>query len=403
MWNNITQVPDDPIFGLNTLFTQDPRPEKVNLGIGAYKDGGGQPVVLETVKKAESLLLNEHLNKEYPPMEGIPRFIQASAKLIFGADNPALAEGKIVTIQTLGGTGGLRIGAELIAEKCTKKVFFSAPTWPNHAQIFHFAGFSTGSYSYYDSKTHGLDFSGMKDSIVNIPKGSVIVLHACCHNPSGVDPSLQEWKELSSLIKKQGLLPFFDLAYQGFAKDLISDTAAIRLFISDGHDLLVSCSHSKNFGLYGERVGSLSVVSQNAENAPKIKSYLKQLVRSSYSMPPLHGARIATTILESDVLKKEWEKELQQMRQRIVDMRKALVNGLHQMKTPINFDFINRQSGMFSFSGLSEKQVLLLREKYGIYTPTSGRINVAGLNEHNIHYVVQSISKVINADETKTN
>lgn len=400
MWSTISLLPDDPIFGLNALFLKDQHPQKVNLGIGAYKDAAGKPVVLNSVHTAEKLLLEKGLNKEYPPMEGLPEFIQASMALVFGKEHPILNDGRLVGIQSVGGTGALRIAAELVSQKCSKNVFLPTPTWPNHQQIFNFAGLKVSSFPYYNEKTHGLDMPFMVQAIKEMPPKSLIVLHGCCHNPTGVDPSLAQWQELSHLIKKQQLLPFFDLAYQGFAQNLEADTAGIRLFVADGHEMLVANSFSKNFGLYGERVGSLAIISQDAATSRNVKSFVKQLIRSNYSMPPIHGAQIVTTILKSESLRAEWEIELQEMRHRIITMRQALVAGLHVMQTPIDFSFINEQTGMFSFSGLNETQVLRLREHHGIYTPLNGRINIAGLNESNIDYVVHSISQSLASHET---
>jgi len=400
MWNQISLLPDDPIFGLNILFAKDQHPQKVNLGIGAYKDSEGNPVILPSVHKAEQRLLEKRLNKEYPPMEGLPDFIHASMGLVFGRDHPILSDGRLVGIQTVGGTGALRIGAELVSQKCSKNVFLSNPTWPNHNQIFTFAGLNVSVYPYYDELTHSLDIASMAKAIQAMPKGSLIVLHGCCHNPTGVDPSPAQWQEISHLVKEQGLIPFIDLAYQGFAEDLETDAAAIRLFVADGHEMLVANSFSKNFGLYGERVGSLAIISNDQATSANVRSFVKQLIRSNYSMPPIHGAQIVTSILESESLRIEWENELRQMRRRIIDMRQNFVTGLHALQTPIDFSFINDQAGMFSFSGLNEKLVLLLREKFGIYTPLNGRINIAGLNQSNIDYVVDSISKVLATHET---
>ncbi|CCB85068.1 amino acid aminotransferase [Parachlamydia acanthamoebae] len=395
MFNQIDLLPDDPIFGLNILFSQDTRPEKVNLGIGAYKDEWGNPVVLSSVRKAEQLLLEQKLDKEYPPMEGVVDFIQTSLKLVFGSNHFLLKDKRIAAIQSVGGTGALRIGAEFYKEIASGPVFLSTPTWPNHLQIFRSAGMQVNFYPYYSEETHGFDFDRMCAAIRTMPPKSLIILHACCHNPTGVDPTFEQWKILSELIKEHQLVPFFDFAYQGFGANLEQDAQAIRLFAEEGHEMFVASSYSKNFGLYGERVGTLAIVTPDASTALKVKSHLKQRIRSSYSMPPLHGARIVSTIVQSLSLQQEWLQELEKMRSRIRNIRKAFVNRLSEAYCALDFSFMNEQLGMFSFSGLDEKQVLALRDQYGIYTPLNGRINVAGLNSSNLDYVVQAVSQIV--------
>ncbi|MBS4167857.1 amino acid aminotransferase [Parachlamydia sp. AcF125] len=396
MFTHIDLLPDDPIFGLNLLFSQDPCPEKVNLGIGAYRDGCGKPVVLSSVRKAEYILWEQQLNKEYPPIEGDSDFVQVTLELIFGTDHPLLKQNRVAAIQSVGGTGALRIGAEFFREMSLSGfVFLPTPTWPNHLPIFKSAGLQVAFYPYYSDRAHAFDFAQMCEALTTMPARSLIVLHGCCHNPTGIDPTFEEWKILSHLIKERQLIPFFDFAYQGFGSDIEQDAQAIRFFANQGHEMLVASSYSKNFGLYGERVGTLVVITPDDLTRVKVKGHLKHRVRSSYSMPPLHGARIVSTILHSPSLRQEWVQELEKMRKRIADVRKSFVEGLLKASCQIDFSFMNRQLGMFSFSGLNEKQVLTLREKYGIYTPLNGRINVAGLNSSNLDYVVQAVNQIV--------
>ena len=392
----LPMMPDDPILNLNVSFGADSRSNKVNLGVGSYKTGEGTPMVLSAVKKAEALLLEKNLNKEYLPIDGDKEFIQEALKIIYGKDFPPLKRGEICGVQTIGGTGALRVGSELIAARnISKTIFVSDPTWPNHKGIFSQVGLKVDLYPYYDQVAHRLDFTGMCESIKRMPKGSVIVLHACCHNPTGIDPDFDQWKELSKIIKNQQLIPFFDFAYQGFGNGLEEDAKAVRYFADQGHEMLVASSFSKNFGLYGERVGLLSFVAHNKETAAKVCSQLKSLIRCNYSTPPSHGVRIVKTILQDPSLHKEWDQELGNMRERIREMRKALVGELLTREDHKDFSFMNRQQGIFSYSGLDLDQVHRLRQEYGIFMPSNGRINVAGLNWHNLNYVVDAILSVL--------
>ena len=394
-FNDVALLPDDPILSLPSAFGADPRPNKVNLGIGAYRDAEGNPLVLNAVRKAETQILLKHCNKEYLPIEGDGEFLQCALQILFGSDLPSLNPQTIFCAQTVGGSGALRIAAEFLASNLSKTIFISQPSWSNHKLIFERAGLTVGSYPYFNLKTHQLDFSGMCEAIKNMPPASIILLHGCCHNPTGVEPTIEQWKELSHLIKQQKILPLFDIAYQGFGKDLSLDAEPIRQFAKDGHEMLVCYSFSKNFGLYGERLGFLTIINSLPEATAKIGSQIKFLVRGSYSTPPLHGARIVKTILKSRELTLEWQIELKNMRERINEMRTALVASLLTKGSQIDFSYINKQFGLFSFLELSTEQVMKLRHEKGIYMPVSGRVNIAGLNTQNLEYVVKSLLTVI--------
>lgn len=391
-FESLTLQPEDPILGLNALFTSDPNPLKVNLGIGAYKTADNKPLVLTAVAKAESLLLHKHINKEYLPIIGEGEYIQQALSLLFGSI--ALNQG-IVGAQTLGGTGALRLGGEFLAANATPLIYIAEQTWPNHALVFEKAGLKTQNYPYYDLNTHCLRFEELCSAIKQMPKGSAILLQACCHNPTGADPSFEQWKELSLLIKKQQILPFFDIAYQGFGKNLDEDAKPIRYFANEGHEMLVAYSFSKNFGLYGERVGLLAIAAQNEQTAKKAISQVKVLIRGNYSNPPGHGARIISTILNTEELANEWKKELQNMQGRIIEMRQALIASLMVKANHIDFTFMHKQSGMFSLCGLDMQQVEKLRREKGIYMPLNGRINIAGINTQNLEYVADSLVSVM--------
>ncbi len=394
-FNDIPQLPEDPILGLPLAFAADSRPHKINLGIGAYKTAEGLPLVLTSVKKAESQLLKKNLNKDYLPIEGDREFISCSLLLLLGADSPFFQSGQFFAAQTVGGASALRIAGEFLAKLISKTIFLPQPSWSNHKQIFERAGLNVGSYPYFDPHTRLLDDQGMGEAIRNMPPGSVILLHGCCHNPTGIDPTFEQWKEFSLLIKKQQLIPLFDIAYQGFGQDLDQDAQAIRYFANQGHNMLIAYSFSKNFGLYGERVGFLTVTCSKPELVPKIGSQIKSLIRGNYSNPPLHGARIVSTILKSHELTLEWKTELSNMRERIKEMRKALVAALLVQGQDRNFAYMHQQNGLFCFPGLSPEQVQYLRQEKAIYMPSNGRINIAGLNMQNISYVAEALLSVM--------
>ncbi|MBA3957946.1 MAG: aspartate/tyrosine/aromatic aminotransferase [Parachlamydiaceae bacterium] len=387
----IDRFPDDPILQLPIAFAADKHERKVNLGIGAYKDATGKPFVLSSVAKAEEQICNRKLDKEYLPIAGSHEYIKESFQLVFGAPQTPLA----FAMQTVGGTSALRLGSEFLAKNGFKDIFVSNPSWPTHKLIFGHAGLHFHTYPYYDEKTQSLNFSGMCDAIRAMPKKSIILLHASCHNPTGIDPTNAQWEEMSHLIKQQGLIPFFDLAYQGFGHGLDQDAFAVRHFMEKGHEMFVATSYAKNMGLYGERVGLLVAFTKEKEATEKVASQLKQLARSSYSNPPLHGSRIVTTILQSAELHREWLQELEKMRHRIHQMRNELVEGLTSAGVHANWEAIRQQTGIFSLIGLNPDHVQMLIREQGIYLPANGRINVAGLTNDNIDRVVEALSAVM--------
>ncbi len=393
-FDRIVMEPPDPILGLTSRFCEDSRSTKVNLGVGAYKTSELKPMVLSCVKKAEEELFNSCGNKEYLPISGNEKYLSLLEEVVFGSSSTAITEERICAAQMLGGTGALRVGADFLKEEVGDTIFLSDPSWANHKPLFLRAGLKVKQYNYYDYKTHSFCFEKMCESIKEMPRGSIILLQACCHNPTGIDPTFEQWKEISSVIKTQGVVPFFDMAYQGFGDGLEEDAAAIRCFVEDGHECLIAYSASKNFGLYGERVGALFVVNRDKLIAETALSKIKVLIRTNFSNPPLHGASIVRTVLSSTALTKKWHIELQEMRERVVEMRKALAAGLMAKSEKKDFSFMKQQKGMFSFSGLDRDEVDCLMTEFGIYMLRSGRINVAGLSQNNIDYVVDAILSV---------
>lgn len=391
---SITKLPEDPILGLSLAFAADPRPHKVNIGVGAYRDAEGKPVVLSCVRKAEQLLMDKQLNKEYLPIQGDPEYLKSSSALILGKSFAESLSEHIFSIQTLGGTGALRLAGEFLSHEKGRLIYIPEPTWLNHHRVFNYAGMTLKTYSYYDHKNHSLDFSGICTAIQQMPSDSVLLLHSSCHNPTGIDPNMGQWKELSFLIKKQKIIPFFDLAYAGLGQDLDADLSPIRYFIEQDHELFIATSYSKIFGLYGERVGMLSVISPCKGVAQAIGSHLKVLARGSYSNPPLHGERIIATILQSEHLKNEWLQELTEIRLRIQTMRKQLATSLNTAAPSISHA-INQQKGMFAYTGMKPHQLDILCRDYAIYMADSGRINLAGLNTKNFEYVIRALISVL--------
>ena len=389
-FDTIEMAPPDPILGLNAAFKADPRSNKVNLSIGAYKTDDLQPLVLAAVRKAEGQILTEGMDKEYLSQDGNPEYVQRSIRLVFDTK-----QDNIFGAQAPGGTAGVRLAGEFLAEIGSQVIYIPDPTWANHNQVFARAGLKVASYPYYDAERRDFTKSRMVEAIKSIPSGSPILLHACCHNPTGLDPTPADWKELSAAIKAQGLLPVFDFAYQGFGQGITEDAMAVRYFLADGHQMLVANSYSKNFGLYGERIGGFYVVTADAETAGRVKSQVMRIIRANYSNPPLHGSRIIAAVLASDALRQEWEAELAAMRERISGMRKALAEGLNAGGSSVDFSFMYKQNGMFSYSGLSKAAVDQLREEFAIYMPTNGRLNVAGLSPKNLDYVVEAILAVL--------
>lgn len=401
----VPQAPEDPLFGLMAAYKADQSPDKVDLGIGAYRDNNAKPWVLPVVKKADAILRdNPELNHEYAPIAGISPFTTKAAELMLGADSPAFKDKRATTVQTISGTGAVHLGALFLAKffKGNRTVYLSNPTWANHNQIFGNVGLPVAQYPYFSKETKGLDFEGMKSAIQGAPDRSIILLHACAHNPTGVDPTFEQWKELAALMRQKNHFPFFDCAYQGFASgNLAKDAAAVRYFIEQGFELVIAQSFAKNFGLYGERAGCFHAVTAPASDASdtikRIASQLAILQRSEISNPPLYGARIASTVLNDQALFAEWEENLKTMSGRIIDMRKALRSKLEELGTPGTWNHITDQIGMFSFTGLTETHVQKLREDSHIYMTKNGRISMAGLNTNNVDYVAKAIDKAVRA------
>jgi aspartate/tyrosine/aromatic aminotransferase len=394
-FHDVVQLPEDPILRLPVAFAVDPRPYKVDLGVGSYKTADGRPLVLTSVQKAEQQILQAHLDKEYAPIEGDGEFLHYALQLLFGKSSAFLQSERFFATQTIGGTGGLRLAGEFLAKLMGRLIFISQPSWNGHKTIFERAGFRVKSYPYFNSMTGLLDFTAMCESINNMPAKSVILLHACCHNPTGIGPTFAQWQELSDLIKTHHLFPLFDLAYQGFGEGLDQDAQAIRYFAQEGHEMGIAYSFSKNFGLYGERVGFLTMACEESDLVPKIGSQMKYLVRGNYSNPPLHGARIVKTILKSPELTLEWQKELSQMGERIKEMRQALITILLAKGNGHHFIHMDQQKGLFSFTGLTPEQVHRLWKEKALYMPNNGRINVAGLNQQNLEYVADAFLSVV--------
>ena len=392
----VQMAPRDPILGLTEQFNADKNPKKVNLGIGVYTDENGKVPLLDCVRQAEKQMLELAAPHGYLPIDGLPAYDKAVQSLVFGADTPAVKEGRIVTIQALGGTGGLKIGADFLRRAAPKaEVWVSDPSWENHRALFEDAGFKVNSYPYYDASTHGVKFDAMLAALGEIPSGSIVVLHACCHNPTGVDLTPEQWTPVIEVVKKRDLVPFLDIAYQGFGAGIDADGVAVRRFAEAGVPVLVSNSFSKSFSLYGERVGALSVVTQSSEEAARVLSQIKRLVRTNYSNPPSHGGHVIAKILITPELRVLWEKELAAMRDRIKTMRSLLVEKIHARVPGADFSFILRQNGMFSYSGLTKAQVVRMRDEFGVYAIESGRICCAALNTGNIDYSADVIAKVI--------
>ncbi|HIF6625298.1 aspartate/tyrosine/aromatic aminotransferase [Serratia ureilytica] len=396
MFEKITAAPADPILGLTDIFRADARPNKINLGIGVYKDETGKTPVLTSVKKAEQYLLENETTKNYLGIEGIPAFASCTQELLFGKESPIVADRRARTAQTPGGTGGLRVAADFIANQTSaKRIWISNPSWPNHKNVFSAVGLEVLEYAYYDAANHALDFDGLLNSLKQAQAGDVVLFHGCCHNPTGIDPTPEQWAKLAELSVANGWLPLFDFAYQGFANGLEEDAQGLRIFAAKHKELIVASSYSKNFGLYNERVGACTIVAADAETADRAFSQVKAAIRANYSNPPSHGAAVVATILGNDALRAMWEQELTDMRQRIHRMRQLFVNTLQEKGAQQDFSFIIQQNGMFSFSGLTKEQVLRLREEFGVYAVNSGRVNVAGMTPDNMAPLCEAIVAVL--------
>ena len=389
-------APRDPILGLNEAFAADPRPQKVNLGVGVYYDEEGRIPLLASVKTAEEARVRQAKPRGYQPIEGPAAYTGAVQRLLFGADSPLLAEGRVVTAQGLGGTGALRIGGDLLRRIVPEAtVYISDPSWENHRGIFEAAGFPVRTYRYYDPATGGVDFAGMKAALAAMAPRSIVVLHACCHNPTGADLTEAQWQEVAQTCVAGELVPFLDMAYQGFAEGIDADAAAVNHFLAAGIPFFVSSSFSKNFSLYGERVGALSIVTGSRDEAERVLSQLKRVIRTNYSNPPTHGAALVADVLASGELRAQWEEELGGMRRRIRAMREGLRQRLEAAVPGKDFSFVTEQRGMFSYTGLTPEQVERLKSEYGIYAVRSGRICIAALNARNLDYVAEAIAAVL--------
>jgi len=389
-------APRDPILGLNEAFNADTRSFKVNLGVGVYSDDNGKIPLLAAVKAAEKARVDALLPRGYQPIEGPAAYDSAVQNLLFGADSALISNGQVVTAQALGGTGALKIGADFLKRlNPESKVYISNPSWENHRALFESAGFTVENYPYYDAATRGVDFAGMKSFLQSLAAGSVIVLHACCHNPTGADLSDAQWAEVVEICRTQGLVPFLDMAYQGFADGIDADAVAVRLFSASGLQFFVSSSFSKSFSLYGERVGALSIVTASKEETGRVLSQLKRVIRTNYSNPPIHGAAIVAAVLSSPELRQQWEDELAGMRDRIRAMRTGLVDAIKAQGVEQDFSFVAEQRGMFSYTGLTADQVEVLKNEFGIYAVSTGRICLAALNSKNLPYVAEAIAKVV--------
>ena len=395
LFDAVEMAPRDPILGLNEQYLADANPAKVNLGVGVYLDENGKLPLLRCIRAAEEMMMESPSARGYLPIDGIAAYDAATQALVFGADSSARKEGRITTVQAVGGTGGLKVGADLLKRMTPDaRVLISDPSWENHRALFEGAGFEVGTYAYYDPGRQGVDFAAMRASLAAAAPGTIVVLHACCHNPTGCDLGPAQWSEVVELLRARSLVPFLDMAYQGFGEGLAEDGRAVRLCLDAGLDFFVATSYSKSFSLYGERVGALSVACSSKDAATRVLSQLKRVIRTNYSNPPTHGAAAITKVLSTPALRAMWEEELAGMRERIKRMRLELQRRLVVAGAAIDTDFITRQRGMFSYSGLKKSQMERLRSEFGIYGLDSGRICVAALNERNLDAVVDAISQV---------
>jgi aspartate/tyrosine/aromatic aminotransferase len=396
MLESLTRAPDDPILGLTAAFQRDPRPNKVNLSAGVYKDARGQTPVFRSVKLAEARLLEEETTKNYLPIEGSPAYGAAVQALVFATAPGFIGSGRVVTAQAPGGTGALRVGAELIRRaKPDARVWMSRPTWPNHPNVFQAAGLTVEWHPYFDPATNSLRFEEMLAALGGAAPGDVVLLHGCCHNPTGIDPTVAQWREIGRLLTEKSLIPFVDFAYQGLADGLEEDTAGLSALLESGTEALIASSFSKNFGLYNERVGALTVVAEDAERGDVAMSHMRQAIRANYSNPPAHGATVVEVVLSDAELREIWQGEVAAMRERINGMRRRFVEALQQAGAKGDFSFVADQRGMFSFTGLGKEEVIALREQHAIYMVESGRVNVAGLTEANLGRVAEAVTAVL--------
>ena len=396
LFSAVEMAPRDPILGLNEQFAADTNPNKVNLGVGVYFDDNGKLPLLQCVQAAEKAMMDKPAARGYLPIDGIVAYDNAVKALVFGADSDVVKAGRVSTVQAIGGTGGLKIGADFLKKVSPNaKVLISDPSWENHRAIFQNAGFEVGSYAYYDAANRKVNFEGMLADLNAAAAGTIVVLHACCHNPTGYDITAAQWDQVIAVVQAKGLTAFLDMAYQGFGHGIAEDGAVIGKFVAAGLNIFVSTSFSKSFSLYGERVGALSVVASDKDEAARVLSQLKIVIRTNYSNPPIHGGAVVAAVLGNPELRALWEKELAEMRVRIKEMRQKLVDGLKAAGVTQDMSFITTQIGMFSYSGLSKDQMVRLRNEFGVYGTDTGRMCVAALNSKNIGYVCQSIAQVI--------
>lgn len=396
LFAQVAQAPADPILGLTEAFNADKNPAKVNLGVGVYQDENGKVPVLRVVREAERLWYEKEETKSYIPIDGVPAYNKLVQQLVLGGGSPVIEAGRAVTVQTLGGTGALRVGADFLKRFFPgAEVALSTPSWENHRAIFEAAGFTVGSYPYYSPETHGVDFDAMLGALKALKAGTVVLLHASCHNPTGVDLSRDQWAKVLDVCREAALVPFLDFAYQGFAEDPEADAFAVRLFAESGLQCVVANSFSKSLSLYRERVGGLTIVAADADEAKRVLSQVKRVIRTNYSSPASHGGQVVATVLGDAGLRAQWLEELAEMRDRILAMRSLMVRTLRGMGVDRDFGFIERQRGMFSFSGLDVDTVRKLRSEKGLYIVDSGRICVAAMNTKNMGYICESIAAAL--------
>jgi aromatic-amino-acid transaminase len=393
---NVELAPRDPILGLTEGFNADTRTTKVNLGVGVYYDDNGKIPLLAAVKAAEKTRLDAAPARGYQPIEGLAAYNSAVKQLMFGADSSIIKDGRAVTVECLGGTGALKVGADFLKRLYPDaKVYISDPSWENHRALFESAGFTVENYPYYDAATRGVNFSGMKACLESLPANTIVVLHACCHNPTGADMTTDQWQQVVEVIRAKNLIPFIDMAYQGFADGIKEDAVALNLFSASGLQFFVSSSFSKSFSLYGERVGALTLVTASKDESGRVMSQVKRVVRTNYSNPPTHGGAIVAAVLANPELRQQWEDELAGMRDRIRAMRVALVEKFKAKGVTQDFSFVVKQRGMFSYTGLTADQVEQLKNDFGIYAVSTGRICLAALNNKNIDYVADAIASIL--------
>ncbi|KAI9592340.1 pyridoxal phosphate-dependent transferase [Syncephalis fuscata] len=398
-WSNVPQGPPDPILGVTEAFKADQDPRKINLGVGAYRNDAGKPYVLTSVRKAEESLLGKHMDKEYLGITGLPSFNSAAAELAYGNDHAVIADQRVAITQSISGTGALRIGGAFLSrfyEKGAKRIYLPNPSWGNHTPIFKDSGLEVAQYRYFDKQTNGLDLAGMLEDIKAMPKNSIVLLHACAHNPTGVDPTKAQWDQISQAIKERDHFVFFDMAYQGFASgDPTRDAYALRSFVNNGHQVMLSQSFAKNMGMYGERIGAFSIIAESKEERQRVESQIKILVRPMYSNPPLNGARIVSEVLNNNGLRQEWLGEVKTMADRIISMRTQLYDHLvDDFGSKLNWSHIKDQIGMFCFTGLKPEQVEALKRDHHVYLTKDGRISIAGVSSHNVKYLAQAMYEV---------